>query len=400
MALTQESILSFLLDRGGKVKNSDLVNHFRGHIHSGDPAEKQHNRELFKTLVNSVAVVRTVDQVTFVVVKKRYQDFVKEHDAGQEPRLRLPSPPRTDGMLSSDLENNNCPSRMNGNLCRQMSAHSVRNDPDTTLKVLNISGDRAKRKSGPVFAVIAVKSPPKLPAQQDGTAPSSDINKLPSISNLNVVSSFKASLCLDSSSVPEEKPLTKTTRLGEDVCPESVPLDPQAHEWLVKCAGGLWGQVSRLLQQDPRLAQKRDFISGFTALHWAAKSGNSQMIQKLVDISRKSGSCININSRAHGGYTPLHIAAIHGHSGVMLLLVRRYGANVNTRDNDGKKACHYLRKGASAEVRALLGGLLHGKKTEDELCREQHKGFNTISKLFQPHTNRKQKYSARFAHDW
>ncbi|KAM8848981.1 ankyrin repeat domain-containing protein SOWAHA [Synchiropus picturatus] len=394
MALTQESILSFLLDRGGKVRNSDLVNHFRGHIHSSDPAEKQHNRELFKTLVNSVAVVRTVDQVTFVVVKKRYQDFVREHDASP----RLATPLRTDGMLSSDLENNNCPSQINGNLCRQ----SLQNHPDTTLKVLNISGDRAKRKSGPVFAVIAVKSPPKLPAQQDGTPQNSDssINKLPSLSNLNVVSSFKAPQCLDSSSVPEEKALTKTTRLGEDVCSESVPLDPQAHEWLVKCASGLWGQVSRLLQQDPGLAHKMDFISGFTALHWAAKSGNSQMIQKLVDTSRRSGSSININSRAHGGYTPLHIAAIHGHSGVMLLLVRRYGANVNIRDNDGKKACHYLRKGASAEVRALLGGLLHSKKTEDELCREQHKGFNTISKLFQPHTNRKQKYSARFAHDW
>lgn len=176
-------------------------------------------------------------------------------------------------------------------------------------------------------------------------------------------------------------------------------MEPLAHEWLVKCAAGLWGHIYGLLLQDTRLAQKKDFMSGFTALHWAAKNGNSEMIHLLVDISRKRGTYVNINSKAHGGYTPLHVAAMHGQSDVMVLLVQRYGANVNERDHDGKKALHYLGDGVSAEVRALMGGLQqskYGEKTEDDEYREHSKGFNNISKLFQPHKKQK---TTTFAHE-
>uniref|UniRef100_A0A3Q4MPY9 Sosondowah ankyrin repeat domain family member Ab n=1 Tax=Neolamprologus brichardi TaxID=32507 RepID=A0A3Q4MPY9_NEOBR len=189
MDLTQESILSFLLEHGGKVKNSELLNYFRRSINCSDPAEKQHNRELFKKLVNSVAVVKQIDEVKFVV-------------------LRLPN---------------------------------------------------------------------------------------------------------------------KSTRQADDAkYSESVPLERLAHEWLVKCAAGMWGHIYALLLQDTGLAQRKDFMSGFTALHWAAKDGSSEMIRKLMDIPKKRGIHVNVNTKAHGGYTPLHIAAIHGHTEVMVLLVQRY----------------------------------------------------------------------------
>uniref|UniRef100_A0A3P9KMJ8 Uncharacterized protein n=1 Tax=Oryzias latipes TaxID=8090 RepID=A0A3P9KMJ8_ORYLA len=81
-----------------------------------------------------------------------------------------------------------------------------------------------------------------------------------------------------------------------------------------------------------------------------------------------------VNSKSHGGYTPLHIAAIHGHTEVMELLVQRYGASISDRDNDGRKAIHYLEKGASMEVRALLGGQ---DKTEEE--EEDYKGKHSPS---------------------
>ncbi|CAK6956472.1 ankyrin repeat domain-containing protein SOWAHB [Scomber scombrus] len=455
MALTQESLLSFLLEHGGKVKNSELVNNFRSQINCSDPAEKQHNRELFKSLVNSVAVVRQIDEVKFVVVKKRYQDFVKEveHDASQKVQMddsfssqntsfSYTSPNRPESkMLQADMENNNvcCPSLTNGSYCsdaKRMSVGSMQkqrplstSSPDTTtVKILNISGDQASRagKSGPVFAVIAVKSPQRVsaPVTQDGWHSQEPLHETsekpitPSVPNLNsyfpacMKDALSDSKCwknrqtddMQPPSFPQGRPQNKTTKQGDDAkYSESVPLEPLAHEWLVKCAAGLWGQIYVLLLQDTRLAQKKDFMSGFTALHWTAKDGNSEMIHKLMDISGKRGTYININSKAHGGYTPLHIAAIHGHTEVMLLLVQGYGASVNERDNDGKKAYHYLGKGVSDEVRALLGRPKHNKyrkKTEYEEYREQLKGFNnTISKLFQPHTGKKQK-STRFSHDW
>ncbi|XP_059202274.1 ankyrin repeat domain-containing protein SOWAHC [Centropristis striata] len=462
MSLTQESLLSFLLEHGGKVKNSELLNNFRTQINCCDPAEKQHNRDLFKKLVNSIAVVKQLDGAKFVCVKKRYQDFVKDvaHDAtqkipmddsfsSQNTSFSYTSPHRAEParMIYSDIENNNVcyPSHMNGNYCsdakhasvgrmqeKRPLLRSISSTDAATVKVLNISGDQAIRagKSGAVFAVIAVKSPSRAPATQDGLHsqmhPHTNADKLitlsdnttkvstPSVPTLkpNIPACKKGALhesqCWKNKQTedmqPPSFPLVRPQNKRDDAKDsESVPLEPLAHEWLVKCAAGLWGQIHGLLLQDTRLAQKKDFMSGFTALHWAAKDGNSEMIHTLVDISRKRGTCVNINSKAHGGYTPLHIAAIHGHTEVMVLLVQTYGANVNERDNDGKKAVHYLGKGVSAEVRALMGGLQQSKyreKTEDEEYREHHKGFNTISKLFQPHIGKKQKTATKFAHDW
>lgn len=450
MALTQECILSFLLERGGKVKNSELLNNFRSQISCSDPAEKQHNRDLFKKLVNSVAVVKQIDEVKFVVVKKRYQDFVKDvaHDASQKPQMddsfssqntsfSCASPHRAESarMIYSDIENNNVcyPSNMHDEGYGDASAGSVQerrplsrnvSADTTTVKVLNISGDQASRarKSGAVFAVIAVKSPPRDSAPtQEGLlsqvhqqkTPNKPIALVTKVSTLNSCKKGAPSdpQCWKSrqtedvqpTGFPQVRPQIRSTKQGDDAkYSESVPLEPLAHEWLVKCAAGLWGQIYGLLLQDTRLAQKKDFMSGFTALHWAAKDGNKEMIHKLMDVSRKKGTYVNVNSKAHGGYTPLHIAAIHGHAEVMVVLVQSYGASVNERDNDGKKALHYLGTGVSAEVRALLGGMQQSKckeKTgEDGEYREHPKGFNTISKLFQPHIGKKQK--TKFAHDW
>ncbi|KAM3612194.1 uncharacterized protein V6R79_004395 [Siganus canaliculatus] len=452
MSLTQESVLSFLLDHGGKVKNSELLNNFRSHISCSDPAERQHNRDLFKALVNSVAVVKQIDEVKFVVVKKRYQDFVKEVVRDASPKTRMDasfsshntsfsftSPQRDDAarMIYSDIENNNvcCSVNMNEKYysdAKHLSAetlHLSRNNSNvdtTTVKVLNLSGDQTSRtrKSGAVFAVIAVKSPTRdlTPAPQNGQVHQQKSSDKPAMDSTTKVPSASFTACkkgalresqcwktrqaevMQPPGFPHLRPQNKTSKQADDAkYSESVPLDPLAHEWLVKCAAGLWGQIYGLLLQDSRLVQKKDFMSGFTALHWAAKDGNSKMIHKLMEISKQTGACVNVNSKAHGGYTPLHIAAIHGHTEVMLLLVQRYGASVSERDNNGKKAFHYLGKGVSDDVRALMGGLQQSKdrdKTEEEEYREQLKGFNTISKLFQPHIGKKQKTTAKFANDW
>ncbi|KAM8910186.1 ankyrin repeat domain-containing protein SOWAHA [Spinachia spinachia] len=397
MTLTQESLLSFLLERGGKVKNSELVNHFRRQINGGDPAEKQHNRDLFKKLVNSVAVVKQIDGVKFVVAKKRYHDFVKEAAPDGAQGTRGDDSPLTKGR----------PIDLTG-------------ADSTPVKVPNISANQASRArtSGAVFAVVAVKSPARDPAPgtQIGSRSRARLWSDEAITSVTKVST---------PSVPTRNPdrreynkgsltplntMTDTQSLGfppakpqnsreEAKYSESVPLEPLAHEWLVKCAAGLWGQIYGLLLQDTRLAQKKDFMSGFTALHWAAKNGNSEMIHKLVDTPRRRGTYVDINSKAHGGYTPLHIAAIYGRGEVVALLVQSYGANVNERDHDGKKASHYLGNAVSAEVRALMGGLHlseYREKTEYDEYREHTKGFNTISKLFQPHKKQK---TTKCAHD-
>uniref|UniRef100_A0A1A8RDT7 Sosondowah ankyrin repeat domain family member A n=1 Tax=Nothobranchius rachovii TaxID=451742 RepID=A0A1A8RDT7_9TELE len=409
MALTQESVLSFLLDRGGKVRNSELVNHFKSLISGGgDPAEKQHNRELFKRLVNSVAVVRQLDDVKFVVVKKRYQDFVKEDAEGDAQNAQMDESFARTPPVRVPAEPDRRTIKEDNNKGRVEESRSL--SDSTALRVLSLSGEQPCRagKSGAVFAVIAVQSPGRdsAPASNNKT----DTQQAPQTANSSCkVGSFKTSQSWESKrsegvmnppvSHHLVRPQSKTRAADEaSKYSESVPLDPLGHEWLVKCAAGLWGQIYALMLRDTRLVQRKDFMSGFTALHWAAKAGNRDMVLKLMEISNRKDTRVNVNSKSHGGYTPLHIAAMHGHDEVMVLLVQHYGANVNERDNNGKKAFHYLQKGASAEVRGLLGGLVR-ERTEDEDYKEHTKGFNTISKLFHPHPGRKHK-NVKFAHEW
>ncbi|KAM9511085.1 ankyrin repeat domain-containing protein SOWAHA-like [Salvelinus alpinus] len=534
MALTQETILTFLLDHGGKVKNSDLLNNFKPQINCSDPAEKKHNRDIFKTIINSVAVVKQIDDVKFVVVKKRFHDFVKEgiHSTTEKSDLDesicsqntsfSPSPSehsetsaisKSGRILNSDIENNNscCVSSIHGNCLNDIVKHmplhinelggrpnahpagyggAVRSSnlikntyqETPTIKILNVSADQGIRKTGkmtgPVFAIVAVKSPPQsqredpVLTRQDGlnnkvsvgpktseipsmlakrlptplppeaavtpkppgrvssewgtgtyTSPGAKIrhpelgvapqtsgspqlrrtpNKhLKQGDNIKDVNKYSESQSPQLKRTPNKllkqgndttNDLTTaankvTTKDANKYSDQSIPLEAAAHEWLVKSAAGLWGHIYRLLLQDPQLAEKKDFISGFTALHWAAKGGNTDMVRNILDISRKRGTEVDVNSRTQAGYTPLHIAVIHGHDGVITLLVRDYGASVNIRDNDGKKSYHYLEKGVSSELRELLGDPRVSQqdrcqdKQEDEEDRELPRGLNTLSRL-------------------
>jgi len=50
----------------------------------------------------------------------------------------------------------------------------------------------------------------------------------------------------------------------------------------------------------------------------------------------------NVNAKSHGGYTPLHIAAMHNHQEVFDLLAQAYRADANVRDYAGKKPRQYM----------------------------------------------------------
>ncbi|XP_053556758.1 ankyrin repeat domain-containing protein SOWAHB [Bombina bombina] len=134
-----------------------------------------------------------------------------------------------------------------------------------------------------------------------------------------------------------------------------VPLDPMEHDWIVKSASGSWLQVYGMFTIDPQLALRKDFISGYTVLHWFAKHGCAEMFQKVVAGAKKAGIELNMNIKSTCGYTPLHIAAIHGHHKIAIILVEKLKANVKLRDNSGKRAWQYLGHTTSGDVWQLLG---------------------------------------------
>uniref|UniRef100_A0A8C2WX14 SOWAHA-C winged helix-turn-helix domain-containing protein n=1 Tax=Cyclopterus lumpus TaxID=8103 RepID=A0A8C2WX14_CYCLU len=130
--------------------------------------------------------------------------------------------------------------------------------------------------------------------------------------------------------IPTREPSAQSN--GEDELDKDSgsKLDPIEKEWIYSAAGARVPDLSHLLRQDPSLANKK------TALHWAAKHGNEDMAALVAN----AGADVNIKSVS--GYTPLHIAALHGHRHILDLLIVTYGAKENLRDNSGHFASHYL----------------------------------------------------------
>ncbi|XP_056327830.1 ankyrin repeat domain-containing protein SOWAHA [Danio aesculapii] len=421
MALTQEMILTFILEHGGKVKNSELVSKFKGLINSSDPAEKKRNRDLFKRLVNNVAVVIKVDDVKYVAVKKKYQGFITgENNSHNNSLHELKSPcsskPSSE-IKNVDIINNNiyhCSTQTMSNSSKGgFNDLGCPESPESiTARVLSVTSDAKSGKTGSVFALVAVKSPPNPQYEEKGKNNPKTLTSVteppPPVTSQRTMkvkaTAFQSCVGgegflyrslrvkrkeLDVQASPQLRRCSKVTKPGEAKDSDVIPLGAMEHEWLVKSAAGSWRQIYSLLLQDPHLAEKRNFMSGFTILHWAAKSGKGEMVCKVIDVSRQSHAGIDVNAKSYGGYTPLHIAAIHSHEQVLSVLVCEYGASTNIRDNSGKKAYYYLNQDVSVEIRKMLGDPHSLRKDAGCYLKDEQnlsKGFNTLSKLFQPHT--------------
>lgn len=118
---------------------------------------------------------------------------------------------------------------------------------------------------------------------------------------------------------------------------------------------GIWsaalnGEVDKIQKYlnsggDPRLIDS----SGYTALHYAARSGCREVCQLLLDF----GANVNACTRS-GNVTPLQRAAYSGHVDVVKLLLK-HGAAVCLQDSDGKTSLHKaVEKGQLRIVEILI----------------------------------------------
>uniref|UniRef100_A0A8C0B6W6 Sosondowah ankyrin repeat domain family member D n=1 Tax=Buteo japonicus TaxID=224669 RepID=A0A8C0B6W6_9AVES len=138
----------------------------------------------------------------------------------------------------------------------------------------------------------------------------------------------------------------------------SLALDPLEHEWLLTVAQGDADNIVRLMDLDPSLLTRKDFVTGFTALHWLAKHGHHESFIQVMSHAQKNGYPVNVNiPTASGGLTPLHLAALQGHELLIKVLVGAYGADTSRRDHSGRKAWQYLRADTSRELKELAGAL-------------------------------------------
>ncbi|XP_076878997.1 uncharacterized protein sowahd [Brachyhypopomus gauderio] len=132
-------------------------------------------------------------------------------------------------------------------------------------------------------------------------------------------------------------------------------LDPLEHAWMLSTVDGNFDTMVEFLSEDPSLLTRKDFVSGYTVLHWLAKNGKHETLINLLKHAEKEGVSVNVNSKGSGGQTPLHVAAMHHQYMVMKVLVGAFSADVDVMDYNGKRPWQYLKENASLEMKELLG---------------------------------------------
>ncbi|XP_037384693.1 ankyrin repeat domain-containing protein SOWAHC [Talpa occidentalis] len=380
--LEPQAVLRFLAERGGRARHAELVGHFRGAL-GGEPEQRARARARFKELVNAVATVRTdpADGAKYVHLKRKFCEGSQPAGAaplqvppcvsgtaehappagtpdppeepgesglgpeeplgrGVEPGDGRPPPPRSWRDLEREFRVQPAASaagpgprtwwRPGAPSCRETHAGgfpgevaTLKNPRQNARDLAPGSSPQLKRSAGPGGGPAAASGG----GRGRGGGDSDDVS-------------------VASSSAEEES--------GGGA---SVALDPLEHAWMLSAAEGQWDSLEGLLSSDPGLLAKRDFITGFTCLHWAAKHGRQEVLALLVNFANKHQMPVNINARTSGGYTALHLAAMHGHAEVVKLLVGAYDADVDARDYSGRKAAQYLSQSTAEEIKNLVGAL-------------------------------------------
>lgn len=145
---------------------------------------------------------------------------------------------------------------------------------------------------------------------------------------------------------------------SQDIPPEQDAdwgLYPREHAWMLSAVDGNYETILEFISNDPLLLSRKDFISGFTVLHWLAKRGQDETLLKLVRYAERVGIPVNVNVRGSGGMTPLHVASMQRHYSVVKVLVGAFGASVDVMDYNGRRAWQYLPGDAPPAMQELLG---------------------------------------------
>ncbi|XP_035983231.1 ankyrin repeat domain-containing protein SOWAHC [Fundulus heteroclitus] len=143
----------------------------------------------------------------------------------------------------------------------------------------------------------------------------------------------------------------------EEVAEEEADwaLYPMEHAWMLLAVEGSYETILDFISEDPQLLTRRDFISGYSVLHWLAKRGQDEVLLKLLRYAERADVAVNVNLRGSGGLTPLHVASMHGRFAVIKLLVGAFGADVDAMDYNGRRPWQYLKEDAPLEMKELLG---------------------------------------------
>ncbi|XP_047524070.1 ankyrin repeat domain-containing protein SOWAHC isoform X2 [Pieris napi] len=370
--LSFEEILKFMLAHNGKVTNHDLVKHFK--VFLTNPNMRDEARNTFKKHVNTLAIIKPQNNEKWLILKKKYfpshsNENEKETKAAEpvsqlseegieetheEPPARPPLP-----LLNQDFN-------MLGSI---LPAHEPIVDEPAYQKSPVVTPQNTSQES--LIEDVPPKVHPRRKSEKSLIEKSTrNINTTPQISNNETIemnetptltSSQSESMLVDSEqkiSVKERKQMfnrmasesdvLKSNKSGNNTSSldeedrasldhkETEPLDTKQKQWILYAARGDYHVLAKMCKENSKLVKTKDPFT-YTAMHWACKRGDENLVKLLAGIHRHT-----VNERSNGGYTPLHIAMQFRRENVYRLLVEVYNADPNVRDWSGKKPRHYL----------------------------------------------------------
>ncbi|XP_069507477.1 ankyrin repeat domain-containing protein SOWAHA-like isoform X2 [Ambystoma mexicanum] len=256
-ALSEEELLQFLCEEGGKAKNSELLTRYQTLINHLDPQLRANHRQTFKEIINKVAVVKQEDGEKYVILKKRYQPLI----AGiANPEASLPP---TQTSMGSEGQQSHAG-------LAQWEGSSSASPPSVT--VLSPPPERASTKEKQLSVVprINVKDfssliQTHLSTQRTGlhsvglphhverpsSSPSSPKGPRAKCHSAKLQEEDEAD------GIPRDSDQDVFEDGGSSMGSASVALDPVEKEWLQGAASGNSPALSELLKQEPALAWKK-----------------------------------------------------------------------------------------------------------------------------------------------
>ncbi|XP_055361104.1 ankyrin repeat domain-containing protein SOWAHC isoform X2 [Betta splendens] len=385
---TEQAVQDFLMERGGRVQQMELMDHFLSAWGGDGQSKEEVDLEVLKHVVDRVSFVQVENGVKFVCLNAsgnassamrsgagghdhaecngNIQETLDDNcingnpDNGAQTGLDNDKPSNGNGQHASSSDNNTNTGLTSGggggvslrNRRRRESAPVIgTSDPDQAHSHSSQQVRGARRVSkGSQRAVLT--SCLSEDSALEGLDPVGDVNT-PKGSRRNFIE-----LMMSSSPQVRRSLIHRGSRLwdparndgdsasllssaADEDC-ASVTLDPLEHEWMLCASEGLWESLQPLLAVEPGLVAKKDFVTGFTCLHWAAKQGKAELLARLLAFAKENAVPVNVNVRSGAGYTPLHLAAMHGHTQVVRVLLSDWDADLEARDYSGRRPIQYL----------------------------------------------------------
>uniref|UniRef100_A0A3Q3N5G7 Sosondowah ankyrin repeat domain family member C n=1 Tax=Mastacembelus armatus TaxID=205130 RepID=A0A3Q3N5G7_9TELE len=361
----EQAVQEFLMERGGRVQQMELIDHFLSMSGESGHSREGVDREVLKHIVDNVGIVKVENGVKFVCLNTEGSaESVMRRDASGHALTEC------NGNNQETLNNNWTPMSVGGwevNLRERRRRESAPvigiADLDQAHSVGSHSHQvRGARRVSKGSQRAILTSCLSEDSALEGLDPAGDINT-PKGSRRNFIELMMNSSPQVGYSVPRRN---RGSRLWDSVRSDgdsasllssgtdeecaSVTLDPLEHEWMLCASDGLWESLQRLLSVEPTLVTKRDFVTGFTCLHWAAKQGKAELLSQLLVFAKENAVPVNVNVRSSAGYTPLHLAAMHGHTQVVRVLLSDWEADPEARDYSGRRAIQYLPQQLAADL--------------------------------------------------